>query len=80
MMRWLVLLCVMFGVAGCLEENKSDCRNDGDCRGVRVCRDGECITPPDFQNNGLPPREPDAGGSPDSGRDSGPAVDAGVAD
>lgn len=84
MIRTLLLLLL---VGGCIDENKTDCSNDGDCRGVRVCRDGECVTPDDFQNNGLPPRDTGAGdvGLTDAQSDGGRpiadvAVDASQAD
>jgi hypothetical protein len=77
MKRIFGLLLVVVGVLGCIEESKTDCRNDGDCRGVRVCRDGECFTPEGFQNNGLPPR--DTGGSADAG-DGGTGDDVAVVD
>ena len=39
---------------GCIEENKTDCRGDGDCRGVRVCLKGVCVTPDELGNSGQP--------------------------
>lgn len=68
MTRLLSLALFLVAATGCFDENKTDCRNDGDCRGVRVCRGGGCVTPEGFQNNGIPPADDrDAGG--DAGDD-----------
>ena len=62
----LLFLWVVLVGSGCWEESKTDCRNDGDCRGVRVCRGGVCETPEGLENSGLPPRDT---GPSDSARD-----------
>jgi hypothetical protein len=48
------LLC--FGLvagAGCVDEDNSGCRSDGDCRGVRICRESLCVTPAGLEDDSL---------------------------
>ena len=48
---WL-LLCIAPLLMCCLDEDKTGCRSDGDCRGVRVCVSGVCETPSDAPDVG----------------------------
>lgn len=49
---FIASLCASVAV-GCLDEDKQGCRSDGDCRGVRVCRDAVCVTPEGFTDEDL---------------------------
>ncbi len=79
-MKRVILVCFVVGMAaGCLKENKVDCRTDGDCRGVRLCRQGECVTPEEFRDDGGHTDVGTADVADDSGTTGdGPTADAGV--
>ncbi len=52
MLKTLVILAAL-GLAlasGCIDEDKTGCQTDGDCQGVRVCREGACQTPEGFDD------------------------------
>lgn len=58
----------------CLDEDKSGCRTDGDCRGVRVCKQSVCLTPPGFEEAVAPDDTDSLGPSQSCGEPSAPFV------
>lgn len=57
-----LLLASIAALPACIEEDKTACKDDGDCRGVRECRDGTCVTPEGLRD-GATSSTPDAGGA-----------------
>ena len=57
----LVVLCLASLLLGCLDEDKTGCRADGDCQGVRVCEEGVCETPSDVPDVGFAAGATDGG-------------------
>lgn len=74
MKRWWAAWCVaalVVALSACVDEDKTVCRVDGDCAGLKACRDGACVLPDEFGEGGLEgPGEGSTGGG-GAGRDQG---------
>ena len=62
----ILALLTLLAPLGCVDENKRGCRTDGDCRGVRVCQQDVCVTPPGFADEDLLGEDPDDNNSAES--------------
>jgi hypothetical protein len=49
----LTILLAAVTLVGCFDETKTGCQDDGECSGVRVCRQNVCVTPEGFSDDDL---------------------------
>lgn len=62
----LVRLSLLLTLLGCSAQEKSECSSDAECKGTRVCEDGECV-----ENGGSGGTHPAGGASGDGGKSGG---------